>query len=747
MIRLVLFLWLLLATQAFAAPILVKSGEHNGFTRLVVDYGRPVQWQVGRTEDGYALRVDGAAPEYDFSQSFKIIGTSRLVALNQNARSGDLQIGVACRCYAIPFEFRDGIIVVDLRDGPPPKGSSFEAALAERVLPKPDPPPAEPPQPLPVAKSPYDWTSRAIAQATGKPEPSPEISPAQAEAQQAGLESLRETLIGQLGHGASQGIIELAVPKAEALAPEASAKADHAAENPMPSAIEPSAAPQAGFAAVRSGLGELPSIAITSGAPEHADIGAKGESCFTAEDMDLSAWRGEGEVAEQMQRATQNLLGEFDRPDPEALTAAIRFYLSIGFGAEARQMMRAFPSDLPQVPLWQALANLVDGLPDDSGLLAGQMGCDTPAALWAILANPAVEKGDLVNSGAAYLAFSDLPIDLRRSLGGTLADRFLAMGDKETATRILDAILRAPGVAGPKVTLLDAAIDMQSGEAAAAEQKLQAVVDDPGPSSTDATIALIEAKVAQNLPVEPDLVTILAAMVQERQATPDAAQARRALILAQAASGDFASAFKAADQESGLMPILWRLLAKLGDDNALLTHGVLDPTAETPRADRQTQLAIAARLADLGMAEAARQWIVDDAGVDPLLLAKIDLQRRDARGVLRVLAGQNSPEALPLQAAAFQQLGDEESAARILDQIGNPEAALQARARAQNWPDLSTGGSGGWQSVAQATEKATLTPPGPAITAAPLAFGKSLLDKTAATRSAIDGLLAQVSQP
>jgi hypothetical protein len=744
MIRLVLCFWLLLATQAFAAPILVKTGEHNGFTRLVVDYGRPVQWQVGRSEDGYVLRVDGAPPEYDFSQSFKIIGTSRLVALGQDARNGDLRIGVACRCFAIPFEFRDGIIVVDLRDGPPPKGSSFEAALPEPGLSKPAPPPVETSQQLPAATSPYDWTTRAIAQATGKPEPTPEMSAAQAETQQAGLDSLRETLVGQLGRGASQGIIELAMPKADSPEPEAAAKAGHGSEDQV---IEPAAAAQAEFASARSGLGELPSISITSGMPEHDNLGAKGESCVAAEDLDFAAWRGEGEVADQMQRATQNLIGEFDRPNPEALTAAIRFYLSIGFGAEAKQVMRAFPSDLPQVPLWQVLANLVDGLPDHSGLLAGQMGCDTPAALWAILANPAVEKGDLVNSGAAYLAFSSLPIDLRRNLGGALADRFLAMGDEDTATRVRDAILRAPGVAGPNVTLMDAAIDMHSGQPAVAEQKLQAVVDDPGPSATDATIALIEAKVAQNLPVERDLVTVLAAMVKERDATPDAAQARRALILAQAASGDFATAFKAADHQADLMPILWRLLARLGDDNALLTQAVLDPSAETPKAETQTQLAIAARLADLGMAEAARRWILDEATADPLLLAKIDLQRRDARGVLRALAGQSSAEALPLQAAAFQQLGDEASAARILDQIGNPDAALQAKARAQNWPELSKNGSGGWQSVAQAAEKTPLAAPDSNMTAAPLAFGKSLLDKTAATRSAIDGLLAQVSQP
>ncbi len=52
MIRLAIFLSFAISWAANAAPVLVKSGEHDGFTRLVMEYDGPVEWSVGRNSDG-----------------------------------------------------------------------------------------------------------------------------------------------------------------------------------------------------------------------------------------------------------------------------------------------------------------------------------------------------------------------------------------------------------------------------------------------------------------------------------------------------------------------------------------------------------------------------------------------------------------------------------------------------------------------------------------------------------------------
>lgn len=741
MIKIALCLWLAWVTLAFAAPVPVKTGEHNGFTRLVIDYDEAVEWQVGRTDDGYELRVEGEQPEYDFTDSFKIIGTSRLVSLWADQDSGSLRIGVACQCHAIPFEFREGIVVIDLRNGPPPKGSLFEDRLPDLQpqAPLPDPVPAR------AAGPRYDWQLDTIAKLSGR-----QLMPAAQTTQPelvspTALDALRDTLIGQISEGASQGLIKIAplkLRKPEGIGLDSPSNPEIDQDAQLQDETKPVI--DTAVSALRSSLRELPAISISKGEADHQNLGAKGETCLEAEALDFTAWRGDAPVADEMQRATQNIIGEFDLVDPKALTSAVQFYLSLGFGAEAKQLLKAFPSELPQVPMWQALADLVDGEAEPQAYFRGQMGCDTPAALWAILENRKVSKGDFVNRDAAYLAFSDLPIDLRRALGPSLTDRFLAMGDDVSVTRIRAAILRAPGEASPELTLMDASIDMHDGDPAAAEQKLQDMVNTPGPSSDDALVALIEAKVAQNLPVDKVLVDTLQSMVNERDNTAQAAPTRRALILAQAASGNFPVALQGAVEQPELERTVWRILARLGTDDAILSNAVLGDTGTIPLVDRETGLKLATRLFDLGLPEAARRWLQDETGIDPLLLAKIDLARQDANAALSLLSEQASPEALSLQAAALQKLGENAKAAKAFAESGDSVAALQASMHAQNWQDLRQKGTGNWQALA---EVATTTEQASVLVTTPLAYGKDLLDQTAATRAAIQALLQQVTPP
>ena len=131
----VLMLALCWGGLANAGPVAVTSGEHDGFTRLVFDFGAPVEWQVGRSADGYEVAITGATPAYDLRGIFQLIGRSRLAAIWPDPQTGNLRIGIACACHALPFEFRPGIVVIDLRDGPPPRGSSFELSLAGGTAP------------------------------------------------------------------------------------------------------------------------------------------------------------------------------------------------------------------------------------------------------------------------------------------------------------------------------------------------------------------------------------------------------------------------------------------------------------------------------------------------------------------------------------------------------------------------------------------------------------------------------------
>ena len=106
MIRALLTTMLLLVFAGIgrANTVTVRSGEHQGFSRLVLEFPNPVDWQFGRTEDGYELRLPDAGSTYDLSQVYRLIDKARVAAVSTGPDQGSLFIGLGCACHAIPFE-------------------------------------------------------------------------------------------------------------------------------------------------------------------------------------------------------------------------------------------------------------------------------------------------------------------------------------------------------------------------------------------------------------------------------------------------------------------------------------------------------------------------------------------------------------------------------------------------------------------------------------------------------------------
>lgn len=131
-----------------------------------------------------------------------------------------------------------------------------------------------------------------------------------------------------------------------------------------------------------------------------------------------------------------------------------------------------------------------------------------------------------------------------------------------SATKVRDAILRAPGGAGPQVTLMQADLDMSNADPAAAESRLNTSVMDSGPETPAALVGFVTARVAQDLPVALEMVTALEAVLRERSGTKDESETRHALLLARAVFGDFDAAFASLHDAPDAEPQLWRLLSK-----------------------------------------------------------------------------------------------------------------------------------------------------------------------------------------
>lgn len=691
-------------TQDAAGPpplgkaVQVTSGEHEGFTRVVLDFGSAVDWQFGRTKDGYAFRKIGAHVGYDLNAVFDLIGTSRLAAISADPAA--LNIGMACACHAIAFEFRPGIIVIDLRDGPPPKGSSFEEPLPDFAA-QDQPAPAKGTPPVDQG---YDWTKRALSQIDAPLGPQLLGDPA--------LQPLRDQMLLQLSRGAATGVVDLELPETVELG-----------QN-MP------------VDGARISLGALPGLTVQPAFGDKPSLGQTGAVCTTAAELAVDSWGSDAPVAEQFSGAFANLLGEFDRPNPEAVEKAVRFLISIGFGLEAGQMTKAF---LPDAPMLASLAKIVDGISDEKGFFAGQISCDTPAALWALLAKETVGSGDLVNEKAVVLAFSNLPLHLRRLLGPSVTDRLLRLNKTGAAESIRNAVARAGKTA--EVALIEAKLDLSQGNPQSAQKNLEAAIQGAGSAKTAALIGLVDSLVAQGVPIEAKIAEDLAAVERETRGTENATGLTRALALAQASSGDYAAGFETAAQAPQVTAQIWVILSRLGTDSDVLTHAVQSAPDVPQDLESGTATRLAQRLRDLGLPDVAAEWVKAYPQIDAKTRAEIAMDRRDGRSALQSAQQLGGQDGTRLQAEALQLLGDHLAAAQAFSSLKDANAAEFAYAKAGAWAQLRDSPPNVWTPVL-----AALDAPDPVLLG-PLGQGQQLIAHSAQTRAAIADLLAQIPKP
>ena len=539
---------------------------------------------------------------------------------------------------------------------------------------------------------------------------------------------LKDALLQELSLGAAQGIVQMAMPS---LASRNSVAA---------AAIGPRA---------NIHLGDVPGFDVaTSPGPENALI-KDGAACIADENLDLNRWGTDEPAPVQLANSRANLIGEFDRPNPDAVTLAVKVLIRLGFGAEARQMLDQLPVNAADTALWQSMAKIVDGERDPGGPFNGMQTCDTAAALWATLAMPKLTQGARPRPESVLRAFSALPAHLRRGLGPDLAEKFLTIGDVATARSISHAVQRSTSEMAPDIVVMDAKIDLASGDAAAATIQLAPALAQAGPKTAATLIALVDARIAAGDAIDAQTPVALAALIKEQAGSDLEPALRRAQILALGSSGDFDQAFALLPGMPGATRDLWQILARSGPDTAVLTHAVLPQDAALPAVSAADRSQIAAHLSALNMFDAALQWIgaqgPDTSASDRLLAAKAHLSNAAPDVALTWLAGLSDNPALTLQAEALWRLGKPAEAAKVWAKAGNSDAELRAQSWARNWDVLANSDASVWQAAAGlVTAKPgqdVLNAPGP------LALGNALLAESSAARATLTALLAGIPRP
>lgn len=747
---------------ASAQTARVKAGDHPGFTRLVIDLPAEADWTLGRTPGGYELRLADTAVPYDLTDVFRVITKDRLASVWADPQTGNLQIGTACACHAVPFAFRSDIIVIDLRDGPPEAGSPFELgldgrrqpALAARPVPplRPRPAPDRPdplrdaanrlaairPVPRPAMSDEDAATEAGIAPAPFPPGTIPQVAdqtPAvpfglRQETPSPGVQAMRDELLQELGRAASAGVIDVDDP---------SFPADRSGTPTIGSDTE---------ATAHLTIGGVPGIEAAPVNTEDPALTPEGGACLPDTALDIATWGDDRPFVVQMAEARENLVGEFDRPDPELLARLVRLNLFFGFGAEARNVLTSFGTDFPESRLWTAMAHVLDNQAAPPGPpFAGQIDCTGSVALWATLAAPVLKAGSAPDAQSVAFAFSALPLHLRRHLGASLAEKMLSIGDISTAQLIRDAIWRAPGAAGPGAELLEAQLERERGNLKEAAETLSTLRKAGGPTAPLALLDLVQTHLDMGQSVDEATIVELGALLHESEGTALEAPLIRAEMLALASAENYDAAFSRMPRaETADAAQLWAMLAGKGQDSAFLNHAVLPKDSPVPLLDTALSKTIGDRLLALGFADEALRWLPEATDASTAeSLARAELRRGDARTALRAIAGLDGPEISRLRAEALEQLGDQAAAARAFAAAGDPAAEAAALWRAQDWQASAALGRDPLRAALE-----TLAPDMPVLPPdgnAPLAQGRALLDESAKAREAILALLDATPLP
>ncbi|WP_321367256.1 hypothetical protein [uncultured Celeribacter sp.] len=739
MIRVLGFILMLasLPHGVVAEVINVRSGEHAGFSRLVMQFSPDVTWEFGRVDGQYELRTNQKDTTFETSEVFQKIPRSRISDVEVG--NGYLRLNTVGRVHADVFELRAGRIVIDIKDGLPEPSSEFEATLKAEISAGNSTFESEPiaenmpaqnesetedslfvsegvdsfsmgPDDFLVEHSPLELPI-IMSENTEENSANPSVSGGASDIfdQRMTLKSdrvdeLERQLLEQIGRAVSQGLLEPDITQTEKAVEDSRSYQEQAEKTPV---LDEPEDPR-----VEEPIQERSHIRIQSSIdreqnhqPQKNVTDGHGTVCLDNSFVDINNWGAPLQEGLDIAKLRRNTIGEFDLPNPEGIKRLAQYYIYLTFGAEAKSMLRDFGVTVEGHDILYAMADIMDqGYTEAPGRLAHQFGCEGAMAFWSVMAKENLNSWETYNLDSILASFSALPIHLRRHLGPPLSERFIAIDDMQSAKYIQNAILRTDGDHGDAFELLEAELTLADGNLNEAVQQLEGIVHENGGSAAEALVKLIFTKASEGAEIDRKLAENAEAMAVEFRGSSYESTLQNAAIVARIYSGDAEIALRKVlalesdgmlpgGQASTLMSQAIRQLAHEADNTTfakvLLAHketiinGDLTDTA---------RFATAERFLDMGFFDLSLEVMAGYSGPSEdetnLLLAKAFLGAGEPEASLRYASQVDSEEAHSLAAKAYFYLNDPESAAAVLREAPSGPERDTFSVLAEDWETL-----------------------------------------------------------
>lgn len=634
----------------------IRGGEHEGFTRIVLEVAPTTEWSLETEGARAALRFPGRTIAFSTAEVFDRISRHRVAGVTAETGGGGTTVSLVLGC--------------DCRISTSFVGARFLALdIADRTTP---------------------------------PAPESASAEARAEIEARAVADAEDALVRQIARAVDQGIVRLsegAVPPRPAPAEAVAVAAARPVPRPaMPERLTPTALRPPGAAPLTvADLARGEQISASTVFDRDSRQAQRTPpatplpgACLDDRALDVAAWSDATPFPEALARLRSRQVGEFDAADPEAVRDTARLYLRFGFGAEAEATLAAFPeAGIPERALLADLARAVDGRPvTPGGPLAVDADCPGLHGVWLAAGGAAPIWRSAASFEALHAAFTELPADLRAQLAPGLVRRLIDAG-RIAEARVLYLTAVRPGEApGPALRLAEARLAAAEGRSAEAVRTMATLARSGGPAiSVDALADLIRVALDAHLAIPEPVATDLAAATLQSRGSARDARLRGLLAETLARRGDLPGALAElrrgiADlppQEEAYASLAVRLVAAA--DPGVIGSAVYAEAAlgsadliAAAAAEDPARATIAGRLVDLGLPDPALALVAPGlaAGNEAarIVAARAEIARGNGAAARAALGPLASTAAIELRAEAYARSGDYGEARATLDAAG-----------------------------------------------------------------------------
>lgn len=681
----------LLPAAAFGKDILVSLGSSPSSTRLVLTFEELPTWTSVVGEGTLELSFESGSYQLNPVDSRNAATSPRVSRFSDDGTGQRFVLEFSCDCQADVYPFGSGSLVVEVRDALEPGPMNGDQA-SDPIQP-PTPPiaassfgdMAPPNRPVP-AQNPGRLVEIKRKEAPPHPRstfPWPMIDVEAELADTLGF-SLRtntesqavELLSRELSRAAAQGLV-------------ASGSGEERLRRDETPTLGESTLEDRSNIKIITSLDRAMSADLGRHPPTH-----NGSICFPDSEVDLAAWGDTTDIS-TIGKLRHAAYGENGEITPDGAKDLARFYIALGFGAEAAVAARFMESG-SQRDLLLALAEIVDHRASAAPILDGQIYCRGQVALWAALARP-IRRNEVPDSIDVILStFSALSPHLRAHFGPVLAERLREVGLEVEARNAVNAVARG-GLQSNESELVTARLELGGTRPDIARETLVEISNGTDLTAAKALLELLKDAERRNMAPNPAWVEDAPSLARATEGTEVAEALNLAGLRGRIALGQFDELRHAlAEDTPGLNAQTRNALsgsaivqaARRADDAVFLRSEVgLLKLLNVDDMTNAERFEVARRLVSIGLPARAQTYLRDDPGSTDDLRTFVGVLAATGQGdaAIAFLSARVDREATRQLGHVLSRNGKNDQAVRAFEESGSLDEAAQSAIRAGDW--------------------------------------------------------------